>query len=407
MQALRHREFRIFWVAALFSNTGSWIQNTAIPYVAFDLTGRNGGVGVTGFFQYLPIMLMGAVGGSAADRFDRKRLLVVTQLGQAVCAAALWALVASGRATPTSLTALAFASGLAGGMNIPVWQSFVSELVPRPILLNAVTLNSTQFNMARALGTFLAGVIIAVWGASAAFGINAVSFGCVLVGLAMIPGRGAPLRREPSLGWWGEWRAGVRYVLGVPGIVSCCVAIVAVAAICSPLFSFLVASYGQELYDIEGWRLGLLAGSSGVGAVLLAPVILTAGERVPRDRLLAVAMTVYGLGTVAVGFAPHWTFAVVGLVVYGAAYLAIASAMNTTVQLLADEDMRGKSIAIYIMCLTGALPIGLFVWGFVADLIGIREVTVIAGVSMLVVTALLGRSGRFTAMTSATRPATR
>ena len=110
----------------------------------------------------------------------------------------------------------------------------------------------------------------------------------------------------------------------------------------------------------------------------------------------------YALGTVAVGLSPGWQIAVVGLVVYGAAYLAIASALNTTVQLLAEEHMRGKSIAIYIMCLTGALPVGLFVWGIVADAIGIQEVTVIAGVALLAVTYLLARTGRFAAMAAAT-----
>lgn len=401
LSAFKHREFRIFWFAALISNTGAWMQNAAIPYVAFQLTGLDSGVGVTGFFQYLPIMLMGAVGGSLADRYDRKIVLFLTQLAQAGFAILLWILVSSGNATPFSLSVLAFGSGLASGMNIPVWQAFVSQLVPRDVLLNAVTLNSTQFNGARAIGTFLAGVIIAAWGPDLAFAINAITFIAVLGGLAMIPAKGRPVSDNPRKGAIAEWVEGVRYVAGVPGIVSCCLAIIVVASMASPLFSFLTASYGQEIFDVSGWQAGLLWSAGGAGSVLLAPVILTKGAKLSRTRLLTISMTTYGIGTIVVGLSPNWIWAAGGMAVYGASYLAIASALNTTIQLLARDDMRGKSVAVYIVCLTGALPLGLILWGIAADQFGIRPVTITAGLVMIVSTFLFSVSGRFEAMNTA------
>lgn len=399
--ALRHREYRIFWIAALISNTGGWMQNAAIPFVVFQLTGRNAGVGIAGFWSYAPIMVMGAWGGSLADRFDRKKLLVVTQIAQAVFAVALWVLVANGWATTARLSALAFCSGLAGGLNIPIWQAFVSQLVPREVLRNAITLNSTQFNAARALGTFLAGVVFTLTGASVVFALNAVSFGSVLVALSFIRSRGRPSTAGPPRHVVADLAAGVRYVAVTPGIRSCCVAIAAIAGLASPLFSFLPASYVQEIFELEGWRSGLLLGGGGVGAVLLAPFILTVGDRLDRRTLLVTAMATYGLATVAVGMAPEWWVAVIGLAFYGGAYLAIASALNTTIQLLAREDMRGKSLAIYVMCLTGALPIGLIVWGWAADEWGIRWVTVAAGVALVATTAVLTIRGRFDALAAA------
>ncbi|MFN8051056.1 MAG: MFS transporter [Acidimicrobiales bacterium] len=399
--ALRNREFRIFWIAALISNTGGWMQNAAIPYVIFQLTGRNGGVGVAGFWQYIPIMVVGAAGGSIADRFDRKMLLVVTQIAQAAFALMLWVLVAKGWATPGRLAAVAFGSGLAGGLNIPVWQAFVSQLVPREIMLNAITLNSTQFNAARALGTLLAGVVFDFAGPGIVFALNAVSFGSVLVALAMIRshGRPGPGGERPRV--VADLLAGFRYVWETPGIVSCCVAITAIAGIASPLFSFLPASYGQEIFSVSGWRLGVLLGAGGIGSVVLAPFVLTIGSRVSRRLLLTVAMTTYGLATAAVGVSPRWWVAVIGLAFYGGSYLAIASALNTTIQLLARDDMRGKSVATFVMCLTGALPVGLLVWGWAADEWGIRPVTVAAGLTMVAVTGLFMVSGRFDAMTAA------
>ena len=133
-------------------------------------------------------------------------------------------------------------------------------------------------------------------------------------------------------------------------------------------------------------RRALLQGAGGLGAIVLAPVILTLGARLSRKRLLVVAMTSYGAATALVGVAPVWWVAVIGLALYGGAYLAIASALNTTVQLLAREDMRGKVIAIYLGCLTGALPVGLVLWGWAADAWGIRPVTVVAGLLLVVVT---------------------
>lgn len=392
--ALRNREFRIFWIAALTSNTGSWMQSAAMPYVVFQLTGRESGVGHNGFWQYIPIMVMGAVGGSLADRFDRRRMLIVTQLLQAGLAVALWFLVSQGLATPGRLAALAFAAGLGSGLNIPVWQAFVSQLVPRDLLVNAVTLNSTQFNSARALGTFLAGIIISFAGASIVFAINAASFLAVLIGLSMITSKGRPGTQGDRGSVLGEFVDGVRYVRTVPGIRAACIGIFSVALFASPLFNFVASVYGSKIFHLRGWRLGVVFGAGGIGSLLVAPLLLTVGQRVRRERLAVIGMLAYAVATSAVGLAPSWPLAVVGLLAFGGAYLVIASALNTSVQLLAREDMRGKAYSVYVMCLTGALPLGLLIWGEASQQFGIRSVTVAAG-GVLVVVALILRFGGF------------
>lgn len=395
--ALQHREFRIFWIAAFVSNTGGWMQSAGLPYVAYQLTGTNGGVGATGFMQYVPVLIAGAVGGWLADSFDLRKLLILTQLAQACFAFALWVLVSQGWATPTSLAAVAFLGGLASGLNIPVWQSFVGKLVPRSIMLNAVTLNSTQFNAARACGTFSAGIVIALAGPSLVFAIDAVSFVAVLFALSLIRDyrRRDPVPRVHPV---RDLIAGARYVWGTGAIRSACFAIAAVAGFASPLFSFLPASYGQDEFGVTGWRLGLLLGAGGIGSLGLAPLILTRGATMSRRRLLGVSMATYALATMAVGLAPTWQVAVVGLACYGGSYLAIASALNTTIQLTARDDMRGKALAIFVMCLTGALPLGLLVWGWAADTIGIRPVTVGAGAMLLGATVIMWFRGTFEAM---------
>jgi MFS family permease len=398
--ALSHRDFRRFWLGALVSNTGGWMQNAAVPYVAFTLTGSPGDVGITGFFQYVPFMLMGLVGGVLADRYPRRALLIGAQLAQAACAFALWALVASDSATIASLSALAFLSGLAGGVNTPIWQSFVTELVPRDVLLNAVTLNSAQFNAARALGPFLAGVVIAAWGVATAFAINGVSFLVVIGVLVVIRGTSDARERPDSTTAWSGIRRGAAHVVSSPAILACCVAIIAVAGLGSPLFSYL-SVYGESVYEVTGWQLGLLFGAAGIGSVLFTPLLLSIAPRLPRARLLGGAMLLYGVSVAAMGLAPTYAASIVVLLAFGGAYLSIASTINTTIQLVVREELRGVVIAIYLMCLTGALPLGLFVWGEAADAIGIRATTVAAGIALALVTVGFIVTRRFAVMAEA------
>ena len=400
LAALSLRDFRLFWIGALISNTGGWMQNATIPYVVFSITGRAGDVGITGFFQYVPFMLMGLLGGTLADRFPRRALLIVCQLAQAACALALYALVASGSATTAWMSALAFVSGLAGGLNTPIWQSFVTELVPRDLLLHAVTLNSAQFNAARALGPLLAGLVIAWSGAATAFAINAGSFLVVLAVLFVIRGASDGQRRGTPGGVVEGWKVAVRYVLATPAILACCTAIVAVAGIGSPLFSYL-AVYGEEVYPVDGLALGVLFGAAGIGSVLFTPLLLSVAPRLRRARLLGGAMVAYGIATIAVGLSPGYAAAVVALLFFGGAYLAIASTINTAIQLVVEEHLRGVVIAVYLMCLTGALPIGLYLWGVISDQVGIRITTVGAGALLVAVTVVFILTGRFTVMAAA------
>ena len=214
-------------------------------------------------------------------------------------------------------------------------------------------------------------------------------------------GRNPPKRTGARPNAVRDLAAGATYVWRSPGIRACCVAIIAIAGIGSPLFSFLPASFGQRVFGLSKLGIGVLSGAGGVGALVVAPLLLTRLADVSRAKLLVWAMSAYGLGVVLVGVAPNVWLAVVAGAVFGGSYLAIAAAINTTIQLLAAEEMRGKCIAFYIACLTGSLPIGLFLWGRAADQYGIRATAVAAGALLIMTTAVLAVTGRFTAMESA------
>jgi MFS family permease len=309
-------------------------------------------------------------------------------------------MVYTGVVTTAWLAGLAFVSGLAAGLNTPVWQSFVAELVSRDLLLNAVTLNSAQFNAARALGPLLTGIIVSGIGVSWAFALNAASFGIVIIVLLGLRVSSDGVRRNVSEGAVAGIRTAGRYVLASPPILACCMAIAAVAGLGSPLFSYLVV-YGEEVLQVSGLRLGILFGAAGIGSVIFTPALLSIAPRIPRSRLLSGAMVLYGLSVVATGLAPTYFTVVLALLCFGGAYLAIASTINTSIQLVVRDDLRGTVIAIYLMCLTGALPIGLFVWGKLSDTYGIQPVTIAAGSALLMVTLLFILTGRFHVMADA------
>ena len=167
--ALKHRNFAIFWTGALVSNIGTWIQTVTVPYVLYKTTDSAAWVGLAGFCQFIPGVIMGPWSGAIADRFNRRRVLMTTQTALAFCALGLWVMWQAGVRSPGALVAVVFATGVISALNIPTWQAFVTELVPKEDLLNAVTLNSAQFNAARAIGPALGGLVLATLGPSWAF----------------------------------------------------------------------------------------------------------------------------------------------------------------------------------------------------------------------------------------------
>ena len=388
MTAFRYRNFRLFWCGALVSNTGTWVQNVTVPFVFWQLTGSALWVGAAAFAQFIPVVVMGPIAGSLADRKPRRSVLLASQSAMAVVALALWITWIAGVRSPWVLLVLVGASGLVAGLMIASWQAFVSELVPRDILPNAVTLNSAQFNAARAFGPALGGLVLATLGVSWSFLINALSFAAVLtaVGLIRVPkliahdGPVQPIVRE--------FASTVRYLVARRGILACVLVVIALAGLGSPVFQLTVV-FADEVFGVGRVAFGALGAALGLGAVLAAPLVAGWGSHVPRSRLVFGALTLYGAAVAAFGLAPSYWFGLAALLVAGGAYLAIASTLNTTIQLLVDESMRGKVLAAYLMAMTVALPVGALAQGAAVDVVGPRLVVATAGAGLVAVAAWL------------------
>lgn len=386
--AFRYRNFSLMWCASLLSSSGTWLQNVAVPFVVFRLTESGVWLGVTGFLSYVPMVLTGPLAGSIADRFDRRRVLMVCGVAQTLLTVALWLDYASGERRILPIIVLLALNSTAAGFSVASWQAFVTELVPREHLLNAVTLNSAQFNAARAFGPAIGGLVLATLGASWSFFINAMTFVAMVVALLFV--HVAKIERPARTGRSkpiSEMITAIHYVRGQAGIMVCLGVVFALGFFGGPLFNLLVV-FADLVYGIGDGAYGLLAGCLGAGAIIAAPFVAGRGNRTSRSTMLTIAMIGYGVALICLAAAPVAIVGAIALLFAGAGYLGISSTLNTTVQMQVAESMRGRVLALYVMVLTVAIPIGSLIQGWLVDLIGVQWTVAGAGLLFLGVFAV-------------------
>lgn len=388
--AFRYRNFRLFWIGALLSNSGTWVQNLTVPYVVFQLTDSSTWVGIAAFSQLAPMALMSPLGGTLADRMDRRRVLLLTQTAMGLVAVLMGLAWVTDRASVPVIIGLVSLGGVITGINAPAWQAFVSQLVPRESLLNAVTLNSAQFNAARAFGPGLGGLVLVTLGPGWAFFINAGSYAAVLVALSLISLERRAPATSPRPRILADARVTIAYVRERRGMAACYLAVVALGLFGQPVFS-LVVVFAEDVFKVGGLAYGVLSAALGIGAVLAAPIVAGPGSGVARSRLAGVAMTVYAVALVCFALAPAYPVALLALLVAGGAYLPIAATLNTTLQIQVDEEMRGKVLALYLTLFTLSIPLGSLIQGWLSDVINPRFTVTVAGAAYLAATLALRR----------------
>jgi MFS family permease len=274
-------------------------------------------------------------------------------------------------------------NGVVAGLTVPAWQAFVSELVPRADLLNAVTLNSAQFNAARAIGPAAGGLVLGAYGPSWAFLFNGVSFLAVIAALLMIENRGAGAA-PGNEGVWRQFADAVRYAGRHTGIRVAIGIVIAFALLAMPL-STLTPIFARRVYHVGASRYGWLATAYGGGAVLGAVVVGIAGDSLSRGRLVLTALLSYVVALVGLGLVSSYFGGLVFIAVGGASHLAVAAALNTSIQLLVAERVRGRVLAVYLMCLTAGFPVGALAQSWLAGLVGARTTVLGAGAVLLCV----------------------
>ncbi len=378
---LRHRNFALVWTAALVSNLGTWMQTVALGALITELTGQARWAGIVAAAGFLPLGLLGPVGGALADRLDRRRFLLSTISLQAVFAVALAVLVATDHASPWPLTVLVFFGDGIGGIGFPAYQALMPDLVPPEDLAGAVSLSAAQWNLGRVLGPAAAGLAIGWGGYSLAFILNAASFGVMAVALLALQLR-EHVRASGPLAIGQRMRAGWNAAIAEPG---CRLAIqsIAVVSILPAPFIALIPAVARKVHGGDETLISALVTAQGVGAVAAAFSQTSLAARFGRPNVLIGSALGVGPALVAYGIAPSPAAAVIALALVGFFYLAVFAGLNTVVQLRAAPEFRARVLSIYMVTLGILYPLAAIAQGALADRIGLREVTAGSGIVFL------------------------
>ncbi len=385
-RSLSVRDYRIWFFGALVSNIGAWMQATTQSWVVLtELTETNAAaVGTTMALQFGPQLLLVPFSGAVADRFDRRRVLLVTQSLLMLLAAGLGVLLITGQAELWHLYGFALALGVVNAFDTTARQAFVSDLVGLGQTSNAVALNSASFNSARLIGPAVAGVLIAVIGSGWVFIINAVSFVAVLGALLMIRTRRSAPPESARESQWRQLSAGFRYVRGRHDLLVIFVMVFLVGAFSMnfPVISSTMSlEFGRGASDY-----GLLSSVLAIGS--LAGALLSA--RRPSARMRIVIVSVGGIGVmslIAAVMPTFWSFAVT-LVFFGFAISTMLTTANGFVQTTAEPAVRGRVLALYMAILMGGTPIGAPLVGAAADVLGPRSTLFISAAAGLLAFAV-------------------
>lgn len=379
LRSLADGNYRLWFGGAIVSDVGTWLQRIAQDWLVLtQLTHNNAtALGVVVALQFAPLLLLLPWTGSAADYFDRRKLLIGTQAALCILALALGVLTLTGFVQLWHVYLFALALGCVTAFDTPARQTFVAELVPEENLSNAVALNSTSFNMARMIGPAVAGLLIARIGTGWLFLLNGVSFAAVLFSLFFLRvdrlHRAARAPREP-----GGFVKGLRYVWERPDlrVVLVMLFFIGTFGLNFPIF---ISTMSVKEFHGGAEQYGLLMSSMAIGTI--GGAVLSAGRGNPGIWVLALSALVFGVGLTLAALAPSYQLFAAALMLIGAAAVTFTTATSSFMQIATEPSMRGRVMALRIGVALGGAPIGAPVIGWLADALGPRWAIAIGGSS--------------------------
>lgn len=375
-------EFRAIWLANIVSNVGTLMQNVGAAWLMTSLTTSTTLVGLVQTSGTLPVFLIGLLAGALADLADRKTLLFWSQTWMLCMAALLGVLTLLGLTTPWVLLGLTFAIGMGGAISLPAWQATVQDIVPKPWVASAVSLNSISFNMARAVGPALGGLLVATAGAAFAFFSNAVSFLCVLLAVASWKPKSTPVSHlSEDIG--GAIRAGVRYLLHAPRLQAPIVRAIAFN-LCAAAVWPLLPLLARDVLKTTATGYGLLLASFGLGSIVSAVALPRLRNLYALDRILAFGSIVAALAYFGISLVQSISLACICLFFAGLAWVGVLVNFNVAVQTSVPDWVRGRALAFYLLAFQGVLALNGYLWGSLAGMIGIQRCFDVAAVGLLV-----------------------
>lgn len=392
-RSLSHRNYRLFWLGSLVSNTGSWVQRVAQDWLVLDLTDSSAtALGIVSALQFGPSLALSVIGGVVADRIDRRKVLFFTNLIGGFLSLALGLLVVRGSVELWHVYATSLLAGCVWAFDVPSRQSFVSELVARENLPNAVGLNATNFNLGRLVGPAVSGLLITAYGTGPSFIVNAASFLFVLASLLLIDSKQLHrTEREPDQDerLWPRTKAGFAYVRTQRDLRGLFV-MVAVMGTLGMNFPLWMALMSRLEFGLQADSFGFLGTAMAVGSVT-GGILAARRTRKPSLKLVLFLALLFAGVLFMSGFAPNYAIYAAVLPLCGIANLSVMTTANATMQLTADPAMRGRVAGIYFMVFTGGAPLGSPLMGFIAEHLGTRVSIGFGAVSVFITALALRR----------------
>lgn len=380
LRALRSRNYRLYFLGQLVSIAGTWMQQIAMAWLAYRLSNSAFVLGMVGFASQIPILLFASIGGVWTDRFDRRQLLLGTQLLSMLQAMTLAYLAWLGRVTPELLILLAFALGCVNALDVPARQAITVQLVDdRDNLPNAIALNSFLMQAGRFVGPALAGFIVALLGEALCFALNALSYLAVLLALWAI--RIPPNNRQaaPAL---AALREGFGYVLGHHRIRRALLLVASVSFLATP-YAVMMPLFAREIFGGDARTLGLLIGSAGAGSLLASLYLASRTGTEGLSRRVCLAAPALGAALALFAVTPYLGLAFPVLMGLGFSVIVTIAGTNTLIQTWVDNEFRGRVMSIFTMAFLGIAPLGSFTIGSVAHGLGIRPTLFACGLLTL------------------------
>ena len=383
LRALKHRNFRLFFWGQLISVIGVWMQSTAQQWLVYRITGSQTSLGLVTFISFLPVLLLSLFMGVIVDQFPRRRLIIFTQSWYMAGAFVLAALTWLDLVQYWHILVLSFTLGIGSALDMPARQAFVSEMVDddKNDLLNALSLNSSIFNVARIIGPAIGGLIVAALGEAPTFAINGLSYLAVIAALLLM--RLKPLdlseSRESNL---DQMREGFKYLASEKDILGL-VTMVAVYSFVGFGSLTLVPVFAKDILKIGVAGFGQMLSWQGVGALLGGGLLIFFGDHFHKGKLLFFSRVLIGPGILGLALSRTPWISMALMTVMGFSLITQLVISNTIIQIIAPEDLRGRVISMYTWALGGFYPLGSLLMGALGDQIGAPTAALISGIGCL------------------------
>ena len=364
-RSLRHRNFRLFWSGQLVSLIGTWMQNVGQAWLVLELTHSSLKLGIVSALQFLPMLFLSLFTGPFIDYFDKRRIIIWTQAALMTLAFVLSVLVWTGTVQYWHVVVLATLLGIVNTIDMPARQAYIIDLVGKEDLMNAIALNSSIFNAARAVGPALAGLLITAVGTAACFFVNGVSFLAVLAGLLFMNVTCVSCREKPSYNVLQDVREAIGYIRATP-VVLTTILLVSVVSIFGTNFNVLVPVFAKMELHRDAAAFGLLLSSFGAGALIGSVSLTILSQWGPKESILLSGGMGLSLSLMLIGLQRSYALTALLLAMAGLSMVTFFGMANTTVQLNTEDRLRGRVMSLYTLSFGGLTPFGSLFAGSVA-----------------------------------------